>query len=670
MPFPFRIALFWALLVTALPALSAAEYSFSPPPAWVSPIGEADAPAKTEQQALTTLLTDDQIHVGAPFATYRRRVYTPQTTAGVEEISELKLHFNPAFEKLAIHRILVRRGAEVRDLTRKANIRVVAREEQLGEGIHDGTATALVILDDIRTGDIVDYSYTVTGSNPIFGDRQFGFVGLNGKYGIERLHVRLLTSDQHPLHIKAFNQPGLDLAPRPANGGQEYVIELTHVPVPAFEDNTPVSYSPYSWLEFSEYGSWNDVDQWAGQLYSAEAVKTGPLFDALYARLNASAKSPEEFIPKALFAVQNDVRYLGLEFGENSHRPRPPEEVLKTRYGDCKDKALLLSKLLQRRGINAWPALVSTRFQKGIADELASPGVFDHVITLVRLDGKNYWLDSTRRFQTGKLQDIGWQDFGYALVIGDPNPTLMKMYDTLPVVNTMNVEEHYFAEDFSGPIRLQSVTTFEGNAAEAQREYFSNRPIMEIRKAWADFASQYHDDLRVLKPLEYEDDPEHNRFVIREFYQLDSFWQKYDEGNIPKISAPFVLASYADVLRAPNTVERKAPVALPTPRVVSTRIYLHLPSNLNLKLNTPPIVMDEKAFRFSSQDRYYDRTYYNHSELLIKTPEVAATDFPAFQKAVREARKQMEFSISFMQPEKSGYAEIQEVRKRVRGEHR
>lgn len=644
------------------------EYAYAAAPAWVTSVDYKRDATVAESPSMVTLLTDDQIRISPPYTEYRRRVFKPLTTVGVEEVSELKLRFNPAFETLNIHRIVIHRDADVRDVTRSARMRVVHREEQLNEGIHDGEATALIILEDIRSGDIIDYSYSVSGSNPIFGQKQFGYVALNSGLPIDRLHIRLLAPASAPLKMQAYNNPQLEIDRRSlADNLQEYSVNLQQVMPPEVEDNMPVWYSPYSWLEFSQYGDWSEVDRWAVNLYNAEARKQSPLFDRLYARLAAASASPEDFITRALFAVQNEVRYLGLEFGENSHRPRPPEEVLKNRYGDCKDKALLLSKLLQKHGLRAWPALVSTRFQKGIADEVASPGVFDHVITLVEHQGRQYWLDGTRRYQAGTLADLGRQDLGYALVIGDAGDGLTKMYDTLPAQPTLRIEEHYYADDFKGPVRLESITTFMGNSAEAQREYFNNRPMSEIRKSWANFNSQYHDELSVLKPLEFEDDPAGNRFIVREYYQLGDFWKEESGQDKTVIRAPFVLSAYTDALRAPNTMDRKTPVQLPSPRTIHTRIYLHLPTDLNLKFDGAPLVMEDKAFRFSSIDRYYDRTYYSQTELQIKSPEVLPPDFPAFQKAVRETRKQLDFNIFFPKPADHGYTEVQTLKKQLRG---
>jgi len=51
--------------------------------------------------------------------------------------------------------------------------------------------------------------------------------------------------------------------------------------------------------------------------------------------------------------VQQEVTYKAIEFGRGARIPRAPHEVLRHRYGDCKDHALLLYHLLRNAGTEA-----------------------------------------------------------------------------------------------------------------------------------------------------------------------------------------------------------------------------------------------------------------------------------------------------------------------------
>ncbi len=92
------------------------------------------------------------------------------------------------------------------------------------------------------------------------------------------------------------------------------------------------------------------------------------------------------------------MRYTGLEFGEGTYRPRAADQVLATRYGDCKDKSNLLSVLLRKHGIKSRIALLDTVHAGYIDRTIPSPGRFDHAILQVDLDGERVFCDPSIQF--------------------------------------------------------------------------------------------------------------------------------------------------------------------------------------------------------------------------------------------------------------------------------
>ena len=67
-------------------------------------------------------------------------------------------------------------------------------------------------------------------------------------------------------------------------------------------------------------------------------------------------------IVAALKYAQQQIRYVGLEMDSNSHVPTAPEETLKLKYGDCKDKASILMAILAALEIETCPVLVGAEF--------------------------------------------------------------------------------------------------------------------------------------------------------------------------------------------------------------------------------------------------------------------------------------------------------------------
>lgn len=176
-------------------AATASPYRFAPVPAWVKDPGEATTPRRPGPAgplARRELLLDQQVLIEAHAPTeYLRTRRQALDTAGLKDISEPTIAFNPAFQQLVIHRIAVQRGTQTLDRTRDTRIEILRREHQLEQSMIDGQNTALLMLRDVRVGDIVDVAYSIVGDNPIFGGRHASGHMLATDAPIERVHLRI-----------------------------------------------------------------------------------------------------------------------------------------------------------------------------------------------------------------------------------------------------------------------------------------------------------------------------------------------------------------------------------------------------------------------------------------------------------------------------------------------
>lgn len=656
----------WLLLVVGLfsAGLWAAQpggkgYGISPEPAWVQAQDYAKTVTVGVGEAIATLLEDKQVLLGKNKQRYYRQVLQTLTAAGLREVSELRVRFNPEYQRLTLHSIRVGRDGHWREVVRSARVRMMQREEGLDNGIHDGEMTAVLILEDVRVGDVVDYSYSLSGNNPIFGQTEFGGFGLNATYSMEKLTARLIVDGKRKIQIKVHNVD-VTIQEQVENGVTNYRIERHRVPAVRQEDAYPPGYIPYAWLDYSEYVDWPAVTDWARGLYR-DAAKDSPAVQALAKRLLTTSKNTEDFITKTLFFVQGEIRYLGLELGANTHLPNPPGVVLARRFGDCKDKALLISEVLKRGGVKAWPALVSTQYQGLISRMLPSPGAFDHVIVMVEHEGKRYWLDGTRLYQAGGLDDIGRTDYSNALLIGHPEQGLVQMYSPFEPSYLVEVEEHYYADDFSGPVRLTVETKYQGLPAEGMRHRFNSQARRDIERSYQDYYAYFLPDSRPAKPLEYEDDPVHNQVVVRETYDIGGYWKKIEKG----LKAPVVLAAFADMLSTPRQIEREGPFYLGVPKTIRSNTYIHYPIDVGLQFDPHPTVIREAEFSYSLKDSYADRVYRHRAELIVASSTVSSDRTVTAISAIKKIRDNWEFSITIAEPNDFGYREYIRLRDRL-----
>ena len=175
--------------------------------------------------------------------------------------------------------------------------------------------------------------------------------------------------------------------------------------------------------------TWQDVGRWYREL--AESVPRAPESVREQARsLTAQLEDPRRRLDALTGFLQDKVRNVAVMIGEGNYRPSPPGEVLERKWGDCKDKAVLLVDLLDAVGIEAYPTLINKNAKRRITRAFPSPDQFNHAIVAVPayavdlhpddpVAGGYLFVDTTQTLGAGRWLDPDSQDQEVLVVRGD-----------------------------------------------------------------------------------------------------------------------------------------------------------------------------------------------------------------------------------------------------------
>lgn len=625
----------------------ALDYTIAAPPAWVDRIerGEADH-SRLDQifDGAYYLLSDSQVRLDARQRTTFRRLASMATNeAGVSALANVEISFDPSFQTLELHSIdLVRKGRVIPKLE-TATVRVLQRETELERRIYDGSKTVSVFLEDVRVGDVVDYAYSIRGRNPVFGERDFGSFSLQFTVPVARIHARLLVPAGKELSVVSRNT-ALEANVTRLNDFSEYEWDSRDVPGLNVETDAPGWYDPYPLVQWSEFAEWSAVRQWAEPLY-AIPDRIGPTLLAEIERIGKAEATSEDRLLAALRFVQSEIRYLGVEIGPNSHEPNPPDLVLERRFGDCKDKTLLLLTMLDRLGINAQPALVNTRIRRALAEQQPSPGQFDHVIVRAELDGQPIWLDPTRSTQNADLDHLVQADFDLALVIGPESRAPVSMEPERAPKSTRKVHVTFNARSgLQEPVEFTAVTTVEGERAESTRYLLATTSFEELQKSYLNYYAASFPGLSIVKPMQVQDDERNNRIVLTESYSIPNFseWSESGKRHTAEIPVPDV----DELLRGPGSPIRNAPLLLSHPLDVTVTTETVLPSEWTIKPSTTRV--DDPAFTFERSIKSGGDRFTITDRFTSLADEVAAADTQRYVgnlgRALNETGYQLQWS--------------------------
>lgn len=597
-----RLVVLFGLVFT--PAIFAQGYTIAPAPSWVKP---AQIPASDQFQQQNNsngeafLLVDFQWQVSEnQQSQYRHLVTKALNTTGVGEASQISIDFDPVYETLVLHKVNIQRDGRIIDRIERTQINLIQREEELDYQIYDGSKTLNIFIDDIRTGDIVEYSYTIKGANPVFSGHFAENLSMQWNVPVARLHYRVLWSSQRTLQIR--NQ-GTNIEPIKNTSGQytEYVWSQDNIKEVVSDSNIPDWFDPYPVVYLSDIANWDKVTDWAWPLY--RPIINTPMQQAVTTAIQENAITPEERVLAALRFVQDEVRYLGIEMGERSHKPNTPDAIIEQRFGDCKDKSRLLVSLLQGMGIEASTALVNTYNDLKVKNPLPTPTLFDHAIVMVHVNGNNYWLDPTRNYQSGNLDALYQPDYDYALIVSDKSPGLRNMSDDVAAIHSKAVNETFdFRVTTDKPVTYKIISHFERYYADVLRKQFSETNPVEMQQSYLNYMTKYFSDIEFTDKISVTDDKSLNRLTVNEQYSISNIWSKNDDGRYIFVNfEPYLIDDHVKAVEAPI---RTMPYAVthPVRYQHTTRILLPDGANFDNEL----ITIEDKAFRFTRKVDFSD----------------------------------------------------------------
>lgn len=565
-----------------------------PVPSWVTfnPINYSANNNKNADGGFLYLAAETQTNVALQ-TTYSRRVIRLVTEAGMQNVSKVSVQYDPSYQKVIFHTVQIIRNGQVLNRLDLSKIRLIHQEKELSRSIYNGDITALYFLEDVRKGDVVEFAYSVQGENPVFGGKYAGMLELQYEFPVQLLFYKVICPVNRPLQIKKTLTKTALIQNQTIQGADNvYSWKLTNLPaLPEGQDQLPDWYDNYPVLFISEYHSWKEVNDWAMELFRTQTPLSAELKQEII-RIKSAAPAQEQQIIAALRFVQDEVRYLGIEMGSNSHRPHNPNTIFHQRFGDCKDKTLLLCTMLRALNVEAHPVLINTDAKHELTNWLPSSYAFNHATVQVRFRQKTYWFDPTISLQRGQLGDVAFPDYQCGLVLTDSTTGLT----TIPLQETGKVytKTVFRMKDLSGPASMDITTTYTGSYADDMRYEANNNSWSQLQKNYLDFVRNYYDGSRVRDILQIEDNDSSGNIITHEFYTVKNLWSL--EKGVRQ--ACFYGATINGLIKKPEDRERTMPIAITYPAHYIEDVEIHLPDAW--QIDKSPSVVLAPAYHFRS----------------------------------------------------------------------
>ncbi|MFT5276468.1 MAG: transglutaminase-like putative cysteine protease [Granulosicoccus sp.] len=633
--------LFCVVFVQCSLASSSKNINVQPIPNWVVQQVVSNAgviPTEKITNGVFYRLLDNQVKVEeqAELKVYTRFVESIVNETGLDENSQQNISFDPEYQKIILHSLYIIRDGVKLDRAHSAKISILNRETELKNQIYNGELTLNILLNDLRVGDTLDYSYSRIGENPVYKNI-FSFArGLSWSVPVYQQHLRVLWGKSKPLYVTTRNIEPV-ISEQQIDGFTEYTLKIVNPTVVDKPSETPGWYDPYGVVYFSETQTWKDVIDWARPLYQLNGL-ADPVKE-LAAKILQEYKLPEQQIVAALKFTQDKIRYVGLEMGQNSHLPTAPEQTMDLGYGDCKDKALLFIAILKAMNIEATPALVNTEDTKLVKELPPRVAAFDHVIVMLKHNGERIWLDPTLSNQKGDLTHIYQPNYAYALVLGAGEGGLTPM-ETEQSKILVDITETYLIPQYTPQeVKFSVSSRYQGNEAIRKQKQFLKDGLKNISKDYEIYYQRTHSGLSSEGELKTYTDDTTGMFSTSETYTIDKFWTEDEH-----FEAEFYPHDIRSAVFKPSQINRDAPLKFGFPNNIRFQLKLEF-DNDNWEFDNVEFVEDNDFFMFTSSEVFADNTLTVTFNYSAKTDHIAYDKIEDYLAARERLRDEAYMSI-------------------------
>jgi len=262
---------------------------------------------------------------------------------------------------------------------------------------YDAMKVRSVVFPQVEIGSRLHVKYIVKTSKPLMEGRWSVEQVLGPSMFIEKL--RILVKSEVPIYSD-ISDPHHLITKRQKNKNTVEFINHHEIPGWVTAEKDPYFHPKnYSYIWVSTHKDWAEF--FGGIAKDYAAVLNAPLPKTLqgWVKVAAKKKTAKEQILFLMEHMSRNFRYFGDWRRHNGGLvPRTLAEIEKSRYGDCKDLASLLTAMLRglkmdahvalvRRGENAW----------GHEPDYVLPDMsrFNHAIVEVKNGSEIYWLDAT-----------------------------------------------------------------------------------------------------------------------------------------------------------------------------------------------------------------------------------------------------------------------------------
>lgn len=312
------------------------------------------------------------------------------TQKGLEDYSAKKLWlgYNYKTEELKIIKVQIL-NPDLKIITpNKEDIKQITDEEW-------GSKSYEIALPSLSIGSIIESEFEIKKKKPVMKNKYFGEEIFMPYYPFLKKNYTLKVPKDKNFKIIAKGKIKKILQSSEEKDYLVYKIQMENEKKYKFETGMPCLTELAPKIIYTNITSWDEIGIWWNKILQQKTKIDENITNTVNQIISPQDNEKEKVHKIYNFLVKN-IRYVYRSLSDNGFEPNFASEVLKRKYGDCKDMVTLFLTMLKVVKINAFAALVNSQCGGIPKAEKELPILnFNHTIAMVPVNKKNYFLDLT-----------------------------------------------------------------------------------------------------------------------------------------------------------------------------------------------------------------------------------------------------------------------------------
>jgi Domain of Unknown Function with PDB structure (DUF3857)/Transglutaminase-like superfamily len=354
-------------------------------PQWMHAAASAPLPAHDEKTDAVLLYSETNVSVQSvdKIKTQVREAYKILRPGG-RELGTVVVPFNPLLKITSLKGWCIPAQGKDYEVKEKEAVETSLLEIQGGE-LYSDVKDKILRIPAPDPGNVIGYEYELE-ERPLFLQNIWG---MQGGHPTRESHYSLQLPPGWEFQAAWLNYP--EVKPTQSGGRWEWTVsdvkpirpESSMPPMDGVGAQMIVYLFPPGGAGTHSFATWKEMGEWYTALTSGRRQVSPEIKQQVAAITTASPTTLDKMRALAQF-MQHDIRYVAIKLGIGGVQPHPASEVLAHRYGDCKDKATLMSAMLQEIGVDSYYVVINHE-RDAVRPEMPVHDGFDHVVLAIRL---------------------------------------------------------------------------------------------------------------------------------------------------------------------------------------------------------------------------------------------------------------------------------------------